>query len=340
MSGVNVMGGETNIVFFGPDIGDVVNSGGQEVVVGPGYGYTYGHSNAYGTTYGTVVNSGGQESVQGGVIIGTLVNDVGQEFVSGGSAIGTVVNGEQYVYGGNFVGVGSVDGLATSTTVNSGGEQYVYDYATANDTVVNRGGNEYLFDYATASGTVVNGAQYVYDYATASNTVLNGGGTLFANGGTVDVAEAIKGGSILIGNGMVDVQQASADNVTFQLGGRGGLTLFNAKGYTGKVSGFGDNGNQFIDFTAIGSAGATFSYTSTSAITGVLTVISGGTSANIDLSGHYSSANFHIRSGIGGSVEIFDPPVALSPPTVSADLALFVNYWRRAFRASPTTVAS
>jgi len=131
MSGVNVMGGETNIVFFGPDIGDVVNSGGQEVVVGPGYGYTYGHSNAYGTTYGTVVNSGGQESVQGGVIIGTLVNDVGQEFVSGGSAIGTVVNGEQYVYGGNFVGVGSVDGLATSTTVNSGGEQYVYDYATA-----------------------------------------------------------------------------------------------------------------------------------------------------------------------------------------------------------------
>src|SRR4029078_7173936 len=64
MSVENVLGCEASIDFFGPDIGDVVNSGGQEVVVGPGYGYTYGHSNAYGTTYGTVVNSGGQAPVQ------------------------------------------------------------------------------------------------------------------------------------------------------------------------------------------------------------------------------------------------------------------------------------
>jgi hypothetical protein len=34
--------------------------------------------------------------------------------------------------------------------------------------------------------------------------------------------------------------------------------------YTGTVSGFGQNVHQFIDFTAISSADATFSYTSTS----------------------------------------------------------------------------
>ena len=47
----------------------------------------------------------------------------------------------------------------------------------------------------------------------------------------------------------------------------------------------------------------------TSSSTSVLTVISGGTSASIDLSGHYTSASFHISAGIGETVEIIDPPL-------------------------------
>jgi len=66
----------------------------------------------------------------------------------------------------------------------------------------------------------------------------------------------------------------------------------------------------------------------------VLTVVSGGTSASIHLSGHYTSANFHITAGVGGSVEIVDPPVAAPPAAVvSADLALFVNYVAASFPA-------
>jgi hypothetical protein len=76
------------------------------------------------------------------------------------------------------------------------------------------------------------------------------------------------------------------------------------------VSGFGQNTHQFIDFTAIGSAGASVSYTSTSSDGGVLTVSRGGSAvASIDLVGHYTSASFHISSGTGGGVEVVDPPV-------------------------------
>ena len=42
-----------------------------------------------------------------------------------------------------------------------------------------------------------------------------------------------------------------------------------------------------------------------------------GTSASIDLSGHYTSASFHISAGTGGTVEIVDPPVAKQQPEFS-----------------------
>lgn len=62
--------------------------------------------------------------------------------------------------------------------------------------------------------------------------------------------------------------------------------------------------------------GATFSYTSTTSSSGVLTVTSGGTLASIDLSGHYTQASFHITSGVGGSAEIFDPPLIAQQSTI------------------------
>jgi hypothetical protein len=41
------------------------------------------------------------------------------------------------------------------------------------------------------------------------------------------------------------------------------------------------------------------------------------------------TSNFHVTSGAGGTVEIFDPPLAGEPPAAtghSANLALFANY--------------
>ena len=103
--------------------------------------------------------------------------------------------------------------------------------------------------------------------------------------------------------------------------------------YTGLVSGFGQNTHQFIDFTAIGSGG-TLHYTSTGADSGILSVSNGGVFATVDLIGHYTSASFKMSAGVGGSVEIVDPPLPAKQPAdigFGANLTLFANYIAASF---------
>jgi hypothetical protein len=142
----------------------------------------------------------------------------------------------------------------------------------------------------------------------------------------------VTGGVAEVGNGIVDIQGSSGESVTFLAGGTGGLELGGlGSAFTGTVSGFGKNIHQFIDFTDIGSAGATLSYASTSSNSGVLTVSSGGSAvASIDLVGHYTSASFHISSGAGGSVEIIDPSI-VGGGLQSANIALLGNYMAASF---------
>ena len=53
------------------------------------------------------------------------------------------------------------------------------------------------------------------------------------------------------------------------------------------------------------------------------TVTSGGTSASITMSCHYTSTRFHIASGTGATVEITDPPVAAA--TIAGGTVLEIN---------------
>jgi hypothetical protein len=130
---------------------------------------------------------------------------------------------------------------------------------------------------------------------------------------------------------LADIQQASSENLTFQSGGTGGVELDVASAYTCKVSGFGSNNNQFIDFTHINSAGATVAYTSNSSNSGVLKVTSGGhTVAAINMVGHYTTANFHPGNDSSGHLEITDPPVVEqkpgnAPATIAAGTVLEVK---------------
>jgi autotransporter passenger strand-loop-strand repeat protein len=173
--------------------------------------------------------------------------------------------------------------------------------------------------------SVQNGATLTLS-GTVSNTT-----TLFANGGTLDLAGVVKGGTTLIGNGIADIQQASSENVTFQLGGTGGVELDIASVYTGKVTGFGSNSNQFIDFTHINSAGATIGYTSKSSNSGVLTVTSGGhIVASVSMVGHYTTPDFTPSNDGSGHLEITDPPVVEqkpgnAPATIAAGTVLEVK---------------
>jgi hypothetical protein len=104
-----------------------------------------------------------------------------------------------------------------------------------------------------------------------------------------------------------------------------------ASAYTGKVSGFGSNSSQFIDFTHINSAGATVSYTSSTSSSGLLKVTSGGhTLASINMVGHYTTANFHPGNDGSGHLEITDPSVVEqklgnAPATIAAGTVLEVK---------------
>jgi hypothetical protein len=91
--------------------------------------------------------------------------------------------------------------VASGATVNASSGTNVLQ-ATSGNTLANAG----VIEVETGATLTLSG--------TMSNT-----GTLFAGGGILDFAGVVKGGTTLIANGTVDIQQASTENITFQLGG-------------------------------------------------------------------------------------------------------------------------
>lgn len=97
-----------------------------------------------------------------------------------------------------------------------------------------------------------------------AGTVTNSG-TLFASGAhsLIDIvggATVTGGGIAKIGNGIIDIEGAGDNqNVIFQSGAQAASTSACSAAPTPASSpAFGQNIHQFIDFTAIGSTGATF----------------------------------------------------------------------------------
>ena len=294
----------------------------------------------FGFASGATVFAGSAVVQSGGVASATTVLSGGTEIVSAhGSDFGAQISGGieldfgltsgATIYAGSQV-VESA-GTAGNTTVSSGGTLDLLKGAVVSGVVVASGGTFVASGSATVSGTLsLNGTTSVSSGAvlqTASNgTVVVGGtvansGTLFASGAgsLVDIASGavVNGGGVAeVGNGIVDIQ-ANGDNqnVSFLSSGSGGLELNDTAGnpsaFGGRVVGFGKNTAQFIDLTAVASAGGvSLSYTSNTSSSGVLTVSSGGTVvASINFSGSYTTSSFHITSGASGTVEIFDPPV-------------------------------
>jgi antigen 43 len=284
----------------------------------------------------TIFGPGSVVSVTGGGIDSGSTFSGGKEYIlRGGTAIAdTIVLGLQVVESG---------GIASGTIV-SGGTQIVSAGGISLDTLVFRHGTELVSSGGTAVDLAVLGSGLVGGRAILSGLTsvgsgailetlpggsaivggtLSNSGTLYADGrnslvNILNGATVTGGGIAEVGNGVVDLQATGDDeNVIFHAGGTGGLEI-GALGsaYTGSVSGFAQNAHQFIDFTAIRFAGATFSYSATSSSSGVLTVTNGGISASINLSGNYTSASFHIIAGTGGTVEFVKVQPAINPPEI------------------------
>ena len=277
---------------------------------------------------------------------------------SGASARIETVSGTKNAINGATIVSGLVVAVVSASTLTlSGGTIGAGAIVSATS-----GSTAIVSGLVTDAGTLaLNGATSVGASATletlAGGTALLGGavtnsGTLFASGAhsLVDIlsgAVVTGGGIAKVGNGVVNISAAAdAEDVVFLAGGTGGLELADAPGHTsafaGHVSGFGQNVHQFIDLTAVAftSGAVSASYSSSTASSGVLTVTSGGSAnvvAVIDFIGHYVTSNFHVTSGAGGTVEIFDPPLAGEPPAAtvhSANLALFANYLAASFPAA------
>ena len=285
-----------------------------------------------GTTSGTVVSSGGNEAVlSGGTASGTVVSHDGFEYVSGGLALGTTIRGA------GAVAAIVAGGTAIRATIGNGGLLEVLAGGVAYDATVGSGGRA-----ITSSGTLTLsggtiGAGGIVEAGNGGTVIVSGtvinSGTLFAAdvGGMVEIAGVVKGGTTKVGNGIVDIQGAGSETVTFNPGGIGVLQLDGLGGaYTGKVTSFGQGGlnpNQSLDFTGVNFAGASVTFTSAASHTsGTLSVTDGTHSATVTLVGHYTTANFTSANDIAGHLKVFDPTliytsaVTLSGGTYSTDV--------------------
>jgi hypothetical protein len=260
------------------------------------------------TLEGTVANAGtiavsGTTSATTLALDGATITGPGKLATSGASALIETVSGTtDAIKGGTLLAGSLLEVVSASTLTLSGG--------------------------TLGTGAIVQAASG--GTAIVSGTVTNGG-TLFASGAgsLIDIVGIVNGGIVEVGDGIVEIAGSGSESIRF-LSGTGGLeiadTQAHTSAFTGKISGFGGlvhtNSSQFIDLISVTSAGGiTSSYVSANVAntSGTLFVSSGGhLVAAIKFVGAYSAGNFHITSGIGGTVAIIDPTV---PNGGSAEVA-------------------
>ncbi|WP_097296185.1 autotransporter outer membrane beta-barrel domain-containing protein [Escherichia coli] len=110
--------------------------------------------------------------------------------------------------------------IATNTTINSGGHQYVYSGGSATDTLIS-GGDQHVSSGGSAINTIINGlhykdgSQYVSSGGNAINTIINDKGKQYVyNGGNAISTTINSRGVQVVSNGGI------ATNTTINGGGQ------------------------------------------------------------------------------------------------------------------------
>ena len=286
---------KVEVLSGGTDSGGAINSGGTLIIE---------HG---GTDIATTISKNGTGIVFfGGAASGVTILSGGTEIVAtGGTAsIAAATSGIMLASGGNAeiilqgvtVSGGTLETAAGGQIDVSGAGNVLSGIHVRGSVTVEGGGTLTLSGGMLSAGAIVETASG--GTAIVSGTLTNGG-TLYASasGGLVQIASGtvVNGGIAEVGNGIVDIQGPSGEEVSFLAAGSGGLDLDDATAYIGKVVGFGGAGHanhsQFIDLTSATyvSGVVTESYHG-NAKSGVLTVTSSGTVvATIDMTGNYSS---------------------------------------------------
>jgi autotransporter passenger strand-loop-strand repeat protein len=334
-SATTVESGGVIIAGSGTESGTVVKSGGLEqigggvdtaaVVSSGGVEWLYGSATASSTTLsgGTQIIGGvtssipfGVQATPGGTAIGDVVDSGGAEYVgTSATASGTVVNsgGTQQVggsttwsyYHGLSAGVSATmstnlsGGVASNTTVSSGGTENVSSGGTASSIVINDGGNEYVYSGGVANDTTVNSGGALYDSGTTTGTILDASGAV--NSAIEDVYSGATAVSTTItSGGIMTVFSGGTATDTIISGGSNAGALYVSSGGSSLNATITD-GNLYDSGTTTGTTlivsyerayGTAVSTTISSG--GKMTVFSGGTATDTTVS---SGGTENVNSG-------------------------------------------
>jgi T1SS-143 domain-containing protein len=218
-------------------------------------------------------------TLQGG---GTLVmSDNSENAIFGSDPSVTLTNVDNIVSGAGQIGEGQMTLVNKGSIIADGTHALVID--TGVNTVINSGTLE-----STGAGGL-----------TVQSDLANNG-LLWANGGDLHLNGDVSGsGSALIsGNANLEIGGAFNEQVQFDNGSAGTLTLDHSIDFKGILSGFGDHDS--IDLGGILAATASLNYTENAAGTGgTLTVNDGSHTANIAFNGQYATSDFHVATDSG-----------------------------------------
>ena len=160
---------------------------GFNIASGGILGWDFGAS-FKGTSNGRAVSSASTKTSFNLYLIGGVSQSVGYSF----SASSTTINSGGY----QFINVG---GRAANTIINSGGSQTVFFGGAANNNIINRG-------LQSVNGTVTNttvnsgGSQRISVGGMTNGTTVNFGGSQYVEGGRLLGALTIAGGDVVLAN--------------------------------------------------------------------------------------------------------------------------------------------
>jgi hypothetical protein len=223
--------------------------------------------------------------------------------ISGASAATTLTNVSNKITGAGLLGNGVMTLVNDAAGTINGNAATALTIDTGAAVIVNAG----LIEATGAGGVTITGA-------------VNNTGTLTASGGNLTVQGAVTGAGIVnVSAGTADFASTFSQNVTFT-GTTGVLELANSQGYAGSITGFAKTPTTTLDLGDIafvsGTTKASFSGTTAS---GVLTVTDGTHTANIKLTGNYTTSAFTVSSDGHGGADVLDPPkTSLSPVGATA----------------------
>ncbi len=311
----SVLGGDELVVgaaYFGtvgPNGTEVVEIGGvsvEETMNGVEINFGFSELDA--------INSGVTQVTwgSGAVAFDNAINSGAFAFVvTGGFAEENTVSGTEFVVQGGSSLLEFVHGIQVVSNAFTN-ESLIYDLGVQ---VVDGGG------FAELSVIYAGGTMFVESGGSSYEAVISSGGNVFVYGGGAAISSFIEtDGTLELASG------GSTDGTPVFFAGSGGiLRLDDSQQFTGSVSGLDASpgvgaDTNYIDLKDIVYGGSThFSWSSSGAGSGTLTVTDGTHTAHLELLGNYTMADFRIATDGAGGTYVFDPePAAQSSGTTLA----------------------